>query len=261
MNILSDRMENSLTARINQELGNKDSPIQILKFANYTQKEKEIEFSVYINFLEPWIPINITFELNILYDDDIETKNISCILKNEIIKTESAEYFCNFSTLNDTDKIISVSLTLDPKTMLFENTENIQGIYFDEKAEYDSQNLTEIENITKFGKIKNAQIEFPIKKNSLRIKGDITPKYLLEKNQEIVFMQFLTNDKFEIYKCKLDSQYILDCDTSNHSINTTIKDIHLSTSINSSIFFSIELNNWKNNTTAIQIPKPQKKKK
>ena len=73
INVLSDRMENSLTARINQELGNKDSPIQILKFANYRQKEKEIEFSVYINFLEPWIPINITFELNILYDDDIET--------------------------------------------------------------------------------------------------------------------------------------------------------------------------------------------
>ena len=46
MNILSDRMENSLTARINQELCNKDSPIQILKFANYRQKEKEIEFSV-----------------------------------------------------------------------------------------------------------------------------------------------------------------------------------------------------------------------
>ena len=73
MNILSDRMENSLTARINQELGNKDSPIQILKFANYRQKEQEIQFSVYINFLEPQIPINITFELNILYDDDIET--------------------------------------------------------------------------------------------------------------------------------------------------------------------------------------------
>ena len=73
MNILSDRMENSLTARIYQELGNKDSPIQILKFANYRQKEQEIQFSVYINFLEPQIPINITFELNILYDDDIET--------------------------------------------------------------------------------------------------------------------------------------------------------------------------------------------
>ena len=258
MNILSDRMENSLTARINQELGNKDSPIQILKFANYRQKEQEIQFSVYINFIEPWIPINITFELNILYDDDIETKNISCILKNEIIKTESSEYFCNFSTLNDTDKIISVSLTLDPKTMLFENTENIQGIYFDEKAEYDSQNLTEIENITKFGKIKNDEIEFPIKKNSLRIKGEITLKDLLKTNQEI-FMRFLTNDKFEIYTCKLDPQNILDCDTSNHPINTTIKDIHLSTSINSSIFFSIELNNWKNNTTAVQIPKPLKK--
>ena len=46
MNILSDRMENSFTARINQELVNKDSPIQILKFANYKKKEKEIEFSV-----------------------------------------------------------------------------------------------------------------------------------------------------------------------------------------------------------------------
>jgi hypothetical protein len=72
-------------------------------------------------------------------------------------------------------------------------------------------------------------------------------------------MRFLTNDKFEIYKCILDPPDILDCDTSNHPINTTIKDIHLSTSINSSIFFSIELNNWKNNTTAIQIPKPLKK--
>ena len=258
MNILSDRMENSLTARINQELGNKDSPIQILKFANYRQKEQEIQFSVYINFLDLPIPINITFELYILYDydDDIVT-NTSCISKNETILTESAEYFCS-STLNGTDRIIYVSLNLEPKTMLFENIENIQEIYFDEKAEDDSQNLTEIENIIKFGKIKNAEIEFPIKKNSLRIKGDITPKDLLKTNQEI-FMRFLTNGKFEIYTCKLDPQNILDCDTSNHPINTTIKDIHLSTSINSSIFFFIELNNWKNNTTAIQIPKPLKK--
>ena len=112
--------------------------------------------------------------------------------------------------------------------------------------------------MTKFVKIKNAEIEFPIKKNSLRIKGDITPKDLLKTNQEI-FMRFLTNDKFEIYKCILDPPDILDCDTSNHPINTTIKDIHLSTSINSSIFFFIELNNWKNNTIAIQIPKPLKK--
>jgi hypothetical protein len=60
-----------------------------------------------------------------------------------------------------------------------------------------------------------------------------------------------------IYKCnviQVASKWGIECDTKNNKINTTIKDLHLSTGSNSNKLLVIQMKNWENNNTFIITP-------
>ena len=112
---------------------------------------------------------------------------------------------------------------------------HFKDINFNGESAEESKNLIKIENINKIGTLDDTEVELPIQKNLFRIKGKLNPINLLEENT-IIPISFLVEKKIQkIYQCKaiqISPQCILQCNTSNNPINTTVKEMHLGVSKN-----------------------------
>ena len=255
---------------------NKSASIQIISFANYEREKEQIKFDVFFYFLGRKIAKSILFKLGIIYsnnlrhlqDNSIETE---CLIKNKNLidkegNGEIIDYDCN-AMVDQNANLEKVYLDKEiPLTVVNNNgtkeSINFNEVNFNGDANEESTNILESKNLNKTGSLDSSEVESPVQINYLRIYGTPNPNDLLTKG-EVFNVTFLNNSNGVgipiIYQCnviQVESKWGIECDTKNKPINTTIKDLHLSTGSNSNKLLVIQMNNWENNNTVINSPIP-----
>ena len=272
--------ENPQISNESKKIDFNGAPLQIVKFYNYTYEEKisSIKFISDFYFSGKKIAKDIIFRLNVFYSnsrlrrlDSAESIQSKCSIRDEDINMtyfigngKIYNYTCQ-ATPNRNFGIKNVSINTDIP-MIFvgiDNTESIDFRYinFNGNSSYESQNLNGIRNITKKVELKKAQI-FIVNRNYFQIGGVLNNNETIKDN-ETLKMVFTNNTKDEKklceYNCtasiKLDGvTTVLTCDTEKYPINTTLKDIHLSSGIsmkNNNNLITLKMKNWNNSDTKI----------
>lgn len=255
---------------------NKSASIQIISFANYEREKEQIKFDVFFYFLGRKIAKSILFNLGIIYsnnlrhlqDNSIETE---CLIKNKNLidkegNGEIIDYDCN-AKVDQNANLEKVYLDKEsPLTVVNNNgakeSINFNEVNFNGDANEESTNILESKNLNKTGSLDSSEVESPVQINYFRIYGTPNPNDLLTKG-EAFNVTFLNNSNGVgidiIYQCnviQVASKWGIECDTKNKPINTTIKDLHLSTGSNSNKLLVIQMKNWENNNTVINSPIP-----
>jgi len=253
---------------------NKSSSLQIISFANYAKEKEQIKFDVFFYFLGRKIAKFILFNISAIYsrnlrnlqDDSIQT---NCTIKNQNLidkvgNGEIIDYDCK-ATVDENANLEKVYLDKENPLTVVSNNGTEESIDFTEvsfngDANEESYNIQESKNLSKTGSLDNSEVETPVQINYFRIYGAPNPNDLLTKG-EAFNMTFLNNSDgvgiSTIYKCnviQVASKWGIECDTKNNAINTTIKDLHLSTGSNSNKLLVIQMKNWENNNTVIITP-------
>ena len=253
---------------------NKSSSLQIISFANYAKEKEQIKFDVFFYFLGRKIAKFILFQLGAIYssnlrnlqDNSIQT---NCTIKNQNLidkvgNGEIIDYDCK-ATVDENANLEKVYLDKENPLTVVSNNGAEESIDFTEvsfngDANEESYNIQESKNLSKTGSLDNSEVETPVQINYFRIYGAPNPNDLLTKG-EAFNMTFLNNSDgvgiSTIYKCnviQVASKWGIECDTKNNKINTTIKDLHLSTGSNSNKLLVIQMKNWENNNTVIITP-------
>ena len=112
-----------------------------------------------------------------------------------------------------------------------------------------SKDIADSQNSKKVGSLKDAQIEFHLDENYLRINGILNPENLLSKN-DIISLQFIEYSKEDKIKKLIsciaitveDSKCTLECDNKNQIINTSSIDYNSFESIDDNIHMKIQIN-------------------
>ena len=112
-----------------------------------------------------------------------------------------------------------------------------------------SKNIVNSQNSKKVGSLNDAQIEFHLDENYLRINGVLSPKNFISKNDIIPlrFYEYSKNEKIKkIISCTVikveDSKCTLECDNKNQIINTSSIDYNSFESIDDNIYMKIRIN-------------------
>ena len=255
---------------------NKSTSIQIISFANYEREKEQIKFDVFFYFLGRKIAKSILFKLGIIYSNNLRhlqgnSIETECLIKNKNLidkegNGEIIDYDCN-AKVDQNANLEKVYLDKEsPLTVVNDNgakeSINFNEVNFNGDANEESTNILESKNLNKTGSLDSSEVESPVQINYLRIYGTPNPNDLLTKG-EVFNVTFLNNSNGVgipiIYQCnviQVESKWGIECDTKNKPINTTIKDLHLSTGSNSNKLLVIQMNNWENNNTVIKSPIP-----
>ena len=255
---------------------NKSTSIQIISFANYEREKEQIKFDVFFYFLGRKIAKSILFKLGIIYSNNLRhlqgnSIETECLIKNKNLidkegNGEIIDYDCN-AMVDQNANLEKVYLDKEiPLTVVNNNgtkeSINFNDVNFNGDANEESTNILESKNLNKTGSLDSSEVESPVQINYLRIYGTPNPNDLLTKG-EVFNVTFLNNSNGVgipiIYQCnviQVESKWGIECDTKNKPINTTIKDLHLSTGSNSNKLLVIQMNNWENNNTVIKSPIP-----
>ena len=272
--------ENPQISNESKKIDFNGAPLQIVKFYNYTYEENvsSIKFISDFYFYGKKIAKDIIFRLNVFYNninlrrlDLAESIQSKCSIRDEDINMtyligmgKIYDYTCQ-ATPNRNLEIKNVSINTDIP-MIFvgiDNTESIDFRYinFNGNSSKESQNLNEIRNITNKVELKKAQI-FIVNRNYFQIGGVLNNNETIKDN-ETFEMVFTNNTKDEKKLCKYNCTAsikldgvttVLTCDTEKYPINTTLKDIHLSTGIsmkNNNNLITLKMKNWNNSDTKI----------
>ena len=253
--------------KIRDNIDNKNAQVQIIKFYNYTKikTEKEIKFNTYFYFSNISIPKTINFKVFITFENSSEeTVDTKCNLSNQnwdkiygngfIIS-----YTCS-ATINkeDVDKIKNVNITKNSQMSLIYNDEtnnkDFKDINFNGNSSKESEDLQNIANLHELVELEKAQF-VTYNKSYFIISGELDQPGVLKQNEEFN-MSFINNingsKECKDYTCyvyinpKNNRQIDLACDTNDNSINTTTKDLHLSSGVSS-----------KNNALVIKMQYPE----
>ena len=255
---------------------NKSTSIQIISFANYEREKEQIKFDVFFYFLGRKIAKSILFKLGIIYSNNLRhlqgnSIETECLIKNKNLidkegNGEIIDYDCN-AKVDQNANLEKVYLDKEiPLTVVNNNgakeSINFNEVNFNGDANEESTNILESKNLNKTGSLDSSEVESPVQINYFRIYGTPNPKDLLTKG-EAFNVTFLNNSNGVgidiIYQCnviQVASKWGIECDTKNKPINTTIKDLHLSTGSNSNKLLVIQMKNWENNNTVINSPIP-----
>ena len=269
------------------ETENKDKGIQIMKFHNYVQNRYTFSFSVFFFFLGQPIPRFIIFRIRITYvyrfrllnDDNLaDSVKTVCSLRATQLKDRSydlgktVEYDCSANStkdLNEATANITINTDLNMVTVSGNGTMSevdFKEINFNANSSDEASNIQE--NYMKI--VRNASINYlrngtiikdVDKKHTLRIKGtnktDIGNE--LYDGEEVRMILKTSNRRGEKRPEQFDCQVnrstedlILDCDISHKSINTSVKDLHLSISNDTNQVLTLQMND-SNNTEPIII--------
>ena len=255
---------------------NKSTSIQIISFANYEREKEQIKFDVFFYFLGRKIAKSILFKLGIIYSNNLRhlqgnSIETECLIKNKNLidkegNGEIIDYDCN-AKVDQNANLEKVYLDKEiPLTVVNNNgakeSINFNEVNFNGDANEESTNILESKNLNKTGSLDSSEVESPVQINYFRIYGTPNPNDLLTKG-EVFNVTFLNNSNGVgipiIYQCnviQVESKWGIECDTKNKPINTTIKDLHLSTGSNSNKLLVIQMKNWENNNTVIKSPIP-----
>ena len=257
-------------------IDNKTAQVQIIKFYNYTIKEKEktITFNTYFYFLKKHIPKTINFNVLITFvNSSEETVDTKCDLSNKnwyniIGDGYITSYKCSaIINKEDVNKIKNVNIsTSKPMKLIYNETHqddmNFKDINFNGNSSKESENLQNIAKVSELVELTEAQF-VSFDGSYFIINGTLDQPGVLKQDEKfnMSFINIINGNKeCKSYTCyvyikpKNNRQIDLKCDTNDNSINTTIKDLNLSSGVSSeSNALVIKMKNSSQMTT-IELP-------
>ena len=242
---------------------NKNANIQPIKYHSYEVKKPtandpfwKIEFKVYIYIFGIPIPKTIVYRLRIahnsklrsLQDGGDESVKSECTLDNPSMagrnatEGESPNYNCEANTKNDPgDAQVAINTDVD---MAYSKPDgsfeylSFEEINFNGNSSEEATNLQQSkEEVPEFAILKDGNILDDGDTHTLRINGTQMPggKFGLGENVTMSFENLYkeVEDNVEPYECTINSTtpFILNCDTSKHSIRTSPNSLHLSSGV------------------------------
>lgn len=247
-----------------QKGDNKNANIQPVKYHSYDVKPPTpdfpywtIQFQVYIYIIRIPIPELIFYRLRVTYNsrlrslDDSGNESIKseCKLtdlsKAGQIATEGAapNYDCTADTKNDPkDAQVAINTDVD---MAYSKPDgsfeylSFAEINFNGNSSEEATNLQQsTDKVPLFSTLKDGNILDDGDTHTLRINGTQFPGKTFELGENVT-MSFENlyksgDDNIEPYECTINSTnpyFILNCDTSRHSIRTSPKSLHLSSGV------------------------------
>ena len=242
---------------------NKNANIQPIKYHSYGVKKPtandpfyKIEFKVYIYIFGIPIPKTIVYRLRIahnsklrsLQDGGDESVKSECTLSDPSLAGQNAtegkspNYNCEANTKNDPgDAQVAINTDVD---MAYSKPDgsfeylSFEEINFNGNSSEEATNLQQSkEEVPEFDILKDGNILDDGDTHTLRINGTQQGQKAF-KVKENVTMSFENlykdgDDNVEPYECTINSTtpFILNCDTSKHSIRTSPKSLHLSSGV------------------------------
>ena len=249
--------------------------VQVVKFHSFKVEVKvqKIKFGVFFYFFGRKIVPVVIFRLRITYnsrlrnlqDESIDAASVKteCVITDpSMLNTELKEdegmnvnYNCAANnTKNETN--INVTLNTDVNLALVSENGTTETLSFDEvnfngNASEESQNLQNNEEVmTGAGSLK--ETEYSVNKTILILKGNYEPKLLGENS--VIPMAILNRKSGDYvadeYNCTVLSDG-LECDTTGNPLYTTVEQLHLSSGSQDGKILTVEMKNWKENSTVI----------
>ena len=260
-----------------QNNANPLAKVQVVKFHSFKieVKVQKIKFGVFFYFFGRKIVPVVIFRLRITYnsrlrnlqDESIDAASVKteCVITDpSMLNTELKEdegmnvnYNCAANnTKNETN--INVTLNTDVDLALVSENGTTEKLSFDEvnfngNASEESQNLQDNEEVmTGAGSLK--ETEYSVNKTILTLKGDFAPGNLLSENS-VIPMAILNRKSgggyvADEYNCTVLSDG-LECDTTGNPLYTTVEQLHLSSGSQDGKILTVEMKNWKENSTVI----------
>ena len=241
---------------------NKNANIQPIKYHSYGVKKPttdnpfyKIEFKVYIYIFGIPIPKTIVYRLRIahnsrlrsLQDEGDESVKSECTLSDPSQAGKNAtdgvspNYDCEANTKNDPgDAQVAINTDVD---MAYSKPDgsfeylSFEEINFNGNSSEEATNLQHsTDEVPQFSTLINGEILPDGDTHTLRIKGSQRGNYFaLGDNITMSFENLYKDgeDNVEPYECTINSStpFILNCDTSRHSIRTSPKSLHLSSGV------------------------------
>ena len=248
---------------------NKNANIQPVKYHGFKANKQSdnrwiVNFGVYIYIFGIPIPYNIIYRLRIIYGSRL--RNLE-VVENESVKSEctlkdpnlagknatdgeSPNYNCEANTKNDPNKA-QVSINTDVDMAYSKPDGSFEYLSFD-KINFNGNSSEEATNlqdskgeVPEFEILKDGDILEDGDTHTLRINGTKQRGVIAVGQQAFkvgdkVTMNFENlyidgDNKVEPYECTINSTdpapFILNCDTSKHSIRTSPKSLHLSSGV------------------------------
>ena len=260
-----------------QNNANPLAKVQVVKFHSFKIEVKvpKIKFGVFFYFFGRKIVPVVIFRLRITYnsrlrnlqDESIDAASVKseCVITDpSMLNTELKEdegmnvnYNCSANnTKNETN--INVTLNTDVALALVSENGTTETLSFDEvnfngNSSEESQNLQNNEEVmTGAGSLK--ETEYSVNKTILTLKGDFAPGNLLSENS-VIPMAILNRKSgggyvADEYNCTVLSDG-LECDTTGNPLYTTVEQLHLSSGSQDGKILTVEMKNWKENSTVI----------
>lgn len=250
--------------------------VQVVKFHSFKIEVvvQKIKFGVFFYFFGRKIVPVVIFRLRITYnsrlrnlqDESVEAASVKSecyitdpnLLNTTLNEDEgmNVNYNCAANnTKNETN--INVTLNTDVDLALVSENGTTETLSFDEvnfngNASEESQNLqNSTEVMTGAGSLK--ETEYSINKTILTLKGDFAPGNLLSENS-VIPMAILNRKSGDYvadeYNCTVLSDG-LECDTTGNPLYTTVEQLHLSSGSQDGKILTVEMKNWKENSTVI----------
>ena len=242
---------------------NKNANIQPIKYHSYGVKKPttdnpfyKIEFKVYIYIFGIPIPKTIVYRLRIVHNSKLrslqdggdESVKSECTLDDPSLAGQNAtegkspNYNCEANTKNDPgDAQVAINTDVD---MAYSKPDgsfeylSFEEINFNGNSSEEATNLQQsTEEIPDFDVLKNGDIIDDGDRHTLRIQGTQQRGNVFKLGENIT-MSFENlykevEDNVEPYECTINSTtpFILNCDTSKHSIRTSRNSLHLSSGV------------------------------
>ena len=244
---------------------NKNANIQPIKYHSYGVKKPtandpfyKIEFKVYIYIFGIPIPKTIVYRLRIVHNSKLrslqdggdESVKSECTLDERdssmagrnATEGESPNYNCKANTKNDPGEAqVAINTDVD---MAYSKPDgsfeylSFKEINFNGNSSEEATNLQQSkEEVPEFATLKDGNILDDGDTHTLRINGTQMPggKFGLGENVTMSFENLYkeVEDNVEPYECTINSTtpFILNCDTSKHSIRTSPNSLHLSSGV------------------------------
>jgi len=242
---------------------NKNANIQPIKYHSYGVKKPttdnpfyKIEFKVYIYIFGIPIPKTIVYRLRIVHNSKLrslqdggdESVKSECRLDDPSIAGQNAtegrapNYNCEANTKNDPgDAQVAINTDVD---MAYSKPDgsfeylSFEEINFNGNSSEEATNLQQsTDEVPHLATLKNGVILKDGDTHTLRIEGSQFPGGVFKLGENIT-MSFENlyksgEDNVEPYECTINSStpFILNCDTSRHSIRTSPKSLHLTSGV------------------------------
>jgi hypothetical protein len=242
---------------------NKNANIQPIKYHSYGVKKPttdnpfyKIEFKVYIYIFGIPIPKTIVYRLRIVHNSKLrslqdggdESVKSECKLDDPSIAGQNAtegrapNYNCEANTKNDPgDAQVAINTDVD---MAYSKPDgsfeylSFEEINFNGNSSEEATNLQQsTDEVPHLATLKNGVILKDGDTHTLRIEGSQFPGGVFKLGENIT-MSFENlyksgEDNVEPYECTINSStpFILNCDTSRHSIRTSPKSLHLTSGV------------------------------